>query len=132
MNDTLLQGVILPLLNTLILAVLPVLGTMALQALRKRNINTEWFEVIGRGGGVAYASLVASGRPVTDKTAMAKALAEGAAYIVARKPDIVADKGLGQAAVEEIAGAELGRLLAVDPTVSVPRAFGVARQGVAQ
>jgi hypothetical protein len=89
-----------PLIISIGVGAIPVVGGIAstaiLATLRDRNMNTMWFEVVSRAGGLAYQHLVQSGRPL-DKPALTSAAAVGASYILAQ--------------------AELGKLLAQDPTI---------------
>lgn len=116
MTETLLAAV-MPWLQAFVLALVPVLGAYALSLLRSHGIDNVLTQAIGRAGGVAYTQLLASGKPVTDRNALASAAMAGAAYLQDRVPGIVAAKGLSPGAVADIAGAELGRLLAADPAV---------------
>ena len=117
MTSTLVQGIIVPWLTAFALALLPVLGSLLVALLRKRGLDNAWFQIIERAGGVAYTHLLTSGRPVTDRAALAEAVLAGASYIQQRGPGLVEARGLAPGAVADIAGAQLGRLLAVDPTV---------------
>ena len=113
---------LLPWLQALALAavgvVAPLLYVRVLAWLRARAIDTTIYEAIGRAGGRAYSALLASGRPVTDRAAIAAAAAVGGAYLMQTVPGALGAKGVADpAAMAELAGAELGRLLAADPTV---------------
>lgn len=132
MTDTLVSSLVLPWLNAFALALVPVLGGLALALLRKHGINTAWFEAIGRAGGASYMALLASGKPVTDKAALVAAAQVGADYLVARVPSIVASKGLGPDALAQIAGAELGKVLGVDSTAGPGVATVTATASVGQ
>ncbi len=116
MTTTLLEGIIVPWLSALALAMLPVLGSLALALLREHNMDNAFFQAVARAGGVTYTALVASGRPVTDRAALASAALAGANYLQQRVPELVQARGLQAGAVADIAGAELGKLLAADPT----------------
>ena len=114
------QTVLVPWLTAFGMAFAPILASLAatfiIRAMHRRNLDTAWFEAISRAGGVAYASLLASGRPVTDRAALATAARAGAGYLADRVAPQVAARALTPEAVAQIAGAELGRLLAIDPT----------------
>lgn len=116
-----IHAVALPWLQAFALALIPVLGGLAgafvVRELRRRNLDTAWFEAISRAGGVSYAALVASGRPVTDRAALAQAALAGGQYLQDRVLPQVTARALTPEAVAQIAGAEMGKLLAVDPTV---------------
>ena len=109
--------IVLPWINALVLALLALLGRMALAELQKRNLDNKFFQAVARAGGVAYTNLLASGRPVTDKVALLEAAMAGAAYLKERVPSLVAARGLSPVAREQIVGAELGKLLAADPSL---------------
>ena len=132
MTDTLVHSLVLPWLNALVLALVPVFGGLALALLRKHGIDTAWFEAIGRAGGASYSSLLASGKPVTDRGALVAAAQVGADYLVDRVPAIVASKGLAPDALAQIAGAELGKVLGLDPTQGPGVATVTATAGVGQ
>ena len=112
-----------PVLSAIALALLGTLGTLAyrlgLTYLEAHRIDTRWYEAIGRAGGVVYTSLAASGRPITDKEALARAAMAGAAYLTQRVGDIATLKALTPVDLAQIAAAEAGKLLATDPGVSV-------------
>ena len=110
----------MPWVTAFALAFAPILasiiGTLIVQAMHKRNLDTAWFEAIGRAGGVAYNTLLASGKPVTDRAALTAAAMAGAGYLADRVAPQLATRGLTPDAVAQIAGAELGKLLAADPS----------------
>ena len=114
-------SIVLPWLTAFVLALLPVLGGMVLALLRKHNLDNAFFQAVARAGGVAYTSLLASGRPVTDRAALASAALAGATYLQQRVPGLVQARGLQPGAVADIAGAELGKLLASDPSLGPPK-----------
>lgn len=113
---------IAPLILSIGVAAIPVVGgvlsPLVLAVMRQRNLNTDWYEAVARAGGVAYQNLVSSGRPVTDKTALADAAFAGAHYLLERLPLQSKDRGLEAPDLAQIARAELGRLLALDPGVT--------------
>lgn len=116
MSDA-LQVFVLPLVNAVVLALLPILGKLALDELRKRNLDNEWYEAIGRAGGEAYKALLASGGSVTDQAALRAAAEAGGRYLLIRKSAQVVARGHDPQSLAQIAGAELGTLLASDPTL---------------
>lgn len=113
---------VLPWLNAVILAFVPlaaaIIGNRALAYMAQRNIDTRWFEAISRAGGEAYKAFLLSGKPITNVPALQAASLAGAAYLATRVPEIVLARGLGPASLAQIAGAELGKLLASDPTIT--------------
>ena len=116
-----------PVLSAVLLSILAVAVPLAyrkgLAVLEARKIDTTVYEAIGRAGGAAYLAFVASGRPVTDKAALEAAAAVGGRYLQARAADAIATKAgaaVSPGALADMAGAELGKLLAADPSVKVP------------
>ena len=108
---------------TLAGVILPLAYARGLAYLRAKHINTTVYEAIGRAGGVAYTAFLASGRPVTDRAALAAAAAAGGAYLESTVPGALAASGVTDPAkMATIAGAELGKLLALDPSIKVPAA----------
>jgi hypothetical protein len=109
-----------PLIISIGVGAIPVVGGIAstaiLATLRDRNMNTMWFEVVSRAGGLAYQHLVQSGRPL-DKPALTSAAAVGASYILERLPGTVKARNLDTHDLINVAQAELGKLLAQDPTI---------------
>lgn len=114
-----LLAALLPWLQAFAAAVVPVLGTLALAWLRRRNINTTVIEAVGRAAGEAYRHVAASGRPITDPGALGAAIDAGGRYLVDRIPDTLQRAGVTPEAAAQLVGAELGRLLALDPSVRV-------------
>ena len=114
---TMLQGIVLPWLSALVLALLPILGKLLLDELRRRNLNAEWYEAISRAGGEAYKALLASGKPVTDKAALLEAAQAGGRYLLIRKSAQVVARGHDPASLAQVAGGLVGSLLASDPTL---------------
>lgn len=111
---------IAPILVSVGVGAIPVVGGVLsagiLAAMRSRNMNTMWFEVVSRAGGMAYQHLVASGAPI-DKASLVTSAAVGAAYILDRMPGTVKAQGLDTHDLIGVTQAELGKLLAQDPTV---------------
>ncbi len=118
MTSAFVNAVVVPWLSAFALALLPILGGYAMALLRKRGLDNAFFQAVSRAGGVAYAALLASGRPVTDRAALTAAAVAGASYLETRVPGLVEARGLSPDAMAQIAGAELGKLLAIDPTVA--------------
>ena len=107
----------LPWLAAFLLALAGVLGPLlylrGLAWLQARRIDTTVYQAIGRAGGVAYSALLASGRPASDGAALAAAAAAGGAYLAGKVPDALLARGVADPkAMAELAGAELGKLLA--------------------
>ena len=113
---------LLPWLAAAVLAVGGVLVPLAyargLAWLRAHALDTTIYEAIGRAGGVSYRALLASGQPATSPAALQQAAEAGGRYLMARVPEALAARGVAPEAAAELPGAELGRLLAADPTVA--------------
>jgi hypothetical protein len=99
-------------------ALAPSLFALALVWLRQHQINTRVIEAVGRAAGEAYTQMVQSGGGV-NSVSLAAAVAEGRAYLLARIPDTLKAAGLAPEAAAQMVSAELGKLLAVDPTVGL-------------
>ena len=116
-----LAAVLLPWLSAVLLAIAGVLVPLAylrgLAWLRAHALDTTIYEAIGRAGGVAYQALLVSGQPASNPSALKAAAEAGGRYLLARVPEALAARGVASGAVAELAGAELGRLLAADPGV---------------
>ena len=121
MNDT-LALVLLPWLSAFVLAVAGVVVPLAyvrgLAWLKSRSLDTTVYEAIGRAGGVAYRALLTSGQPASNPSALKHAAEAGGSYLLATVPEALAARGVRPEMVATLAGAELGRLLAADPTVA--------------
>lgn len=109
--------ILLPWLNAVALAFVPVAGTLAggfaMRFMQQHQMDVTLFQAISRAGGEAFRSFVATGAPLTDKAAMASAATVGARYLQDRIPEIIAAKGLSPAAVAQVVAAEMGKLFAV-------------------
>ena len=116
-----LHTVAVPWLQAFLMAFVPIAGSIAgaaiIAELRRRNLDTAWFQAISRAGGVGYAALLASGKPITDKAALLAAAQAGAGYLQDRVLPQLQARALSPDAAAQIAGAEMGKLLASDPTV---------------
>ncbi|WP_419900666.1 hypothetical protein [Roseomonas sp. USHLN139] len=108
-----------PFLSEILLAVLTGIGGALVAELRKRGFNTDIWETVGRGGGLAYTRIVQSGQPISTPGLIAGAVAEGAEYVAERVPDTLRKRGVTPEAVTAMVAAQLGKLLAGDPTISV-------------
>lgn len=115
----LLTAYALPWLGAFVIALASVCFPLLVAALRKRNINTTIIEAVGRAAGGAYLSIVQSGLSVRDPQVITKAIAVGGAYLAERIPETLAQAAVTPAGAAQMVGAELGKLLAADPTVSV-------------
>ncbi|MBV9756820.1 MAG: hypothetical protein JO047_07180 [Alphaproteobacteria bacterium] len=112
-------------------ALVPPLFALGLVWLRQHQINTQVIEAVGRAAGEAYRHIVQSGGLGADPGSWAAAVAQGRAYMLARIPDALAAAGVTPEAAAQMVSAELGKLLAVDPTVGVGKAAGDPRPAAA-
>jgi len=116
-----LWSFVIPWLSAFALAFIPIaagiVSTFVIAAMRKRNLDTAWFQAISRAGGEAYGSLLASGKPITDQAALLAAAKAGAEYLQAQVLPQVTARALTPQSLAQIAGAEMKKLFAVDPTV---------------
>lgn len=97
-------------------ALVPLIG-YGLALLRRWRINETVIAAIVRGAGAAYAELVRNREGVTT-SAMEAAVDAGAAYVEQRIPATLAKAGFASTdAVRQAVKAQLGTLLAADPTV---------------
>ncbi len=103
----------------LLMPVLIYLIGHAVVLLRRWRINDVVLRAVVRGAGAAYVELV-RGKEGTSGPAIEAAVDVGAAYVEARVPDTLAKAGLKiPDAVRDAVRAQLGTLLAADPTVGV-------------
>jgi hypothetical protein len=100
-------------------ALVPAMFALALVWLRQHKVNTTVIEAVGRAAGEVYKQIVQSGAPVTDRASLAAAVAEGRDYLQARIPDALKAAGITPEGAAQMVSAELGKLLAIDPTVGV-------------
>lgn len=114
--------------NTLLLAVvsltLPPLFAWGLTLLHKHNLNTAWYEAVGRAGGVVWATMVANGTQITDKEGLTTAAFTGAEYLQKFMNQQIATRQLNLNDLAEIAAAEYTQKASNAPTTP-----GVVLQG---
>jgi hypothetical protein len=95
------------------------LAAWLLAMLRRAKINDTVLKAVARGAGAAYMSLLEDrDRGVTPGT-IAKAVDDGAAYVEERVTGTLTKAGVDTDAVRSLVRAELGKLLAADPSVKV-------------
>jgi hypothetical protein len=88
---------------------------------RRWHINTTVVRAVVRGAGAAYLSLVRDSEGATYG-AIERAVDAGAAYVEKRIPDTLGKAGFTTTdAVRDAVRAQLGTLLAADPSVQVNR-----------
>jgi hypothetical protein len=108
-------------------ALVPSLFALALVWLRRHQINTQVIEAVGRAAGEAYRHMVQGGGLGTDPAYWAAAVTQGRAYLFARVPEALTAAGVTPEGAAQMVSAELGKLLAVDPTVGVGKLVGYSR-----
>jgi hypothetical protein len=102
-----------------IAAALVPLIAYGLALLRRWGINQTVLAAIGRGAGAAYAELLRA-RDGATPAAIERAVDAGAEYVEKRVPDTLPKAGfVNTDAVRQAVRAELGKMLAADPSVSV-------------
>lgn len=113
----------LPMLQPIALALIPVVlaafGAWARGWLTHRGYRTDVLDALTRGAAAGYADMVTRGARVTDPGALKAAMTVGVEYALNLVPDKMVAVGVTDTAAAHIVGAELGKLLAIDPTVTV-------------
>lgn len=100
-------------------ALIPSLFALALVWLRQHQTNIRVIEAVGRAAGEAYKQMVQSGERRLHPISLAAAVADGRDYLLARIPDLLKAAGVTPEAAAQLVSAELGKLLAIDPTIGV-------------
>lgn len=108
----------LPWLQAFADAVVPSLFGLGLVWLRQHKVNTTVVEAVGRAAGEAYKQMVQAGAGATPATLNA-AVAQGKDYLLASIPSALKAAGVTPEGAAQMVSGELGKLLAVDPSVSV-------------
>lgn len=123
MMTQILETAILPWLFAFATALAPALFALALVWLRQHHINTSLLAAAGQAAGEAYKQMVTAGAPVTDAASLNAAVAAGVEQMLANLPAALERAKMTPATAAAMVSGELGRLLAIDPTVGV----GVAK-----
>lgn len=92
--------------------------TTALAYARKWKINDTVLKAVARGAGAAYLTMLEERRGTAG---LAQAVDAGAAYVEQRLPATLVKAGLDTDSVRQMVRAELGKMLASDPTVQIGR-----------
>ena len=82
-------------------------------------LDARWYAAIGRAGGVAYQSFAAAGKSVSSKSVVAASAMAGAQYMQDQMIEQITRRGLTPEKVQQIVYAELCKLFATDPSVSI-------------
>lgn len=104
--DPFMQNYLLPWLNLMLVAFLPVAGTIAMAWARKRGISADVLNAAGRAAGVGYEALITSGVPITSPRAKEIVAAAGREYLVEMMPNKVRATGWTDEAIERVVAAE--------------------------
>jgi hypothetical protein len=118
-----MSSIILTWVQAFAAALVPSLLALALVWLRQHQVNTTVIEAVGRAAGAAYKQMVEAGAAHAGSTSLVAAVAEGQAYLSAQIPDMLKAAGLTPEAAARMVSAELGKLLAIDPTIGLGTSF---------
>ena len=102
----------LPWIQAAATAFVPVAITVAGMIAQRRGVNSDVIAASQRGAGVAYTAMLATGRPLNDPAVMAIGIRAASDYMLTMVPDKVVSAGLDPRAVETLAHAQIGLLLA--------------------
>lgn len=113
-----MSAVVANWMQAFVSALIPALFALTLVWLRQHRINTTVLAAVGRAAGEAYKQIVQSGGTANNPVSLAAAIAEGREYLFARIPDALKAAGVTPEGAAQLVSAELGKLLALDPTVN--------------
>jgi hypothetical protein len=114
-------SVALPLALAAVTAGIPIVVPVLLKRAKLANVtglNAKLVEVLDAGAGEAYRQAVLHGHNLTVPAGQNAAVAIAANYVLARLPDTLKQLGVTPDGVSAMVAARLGKLLAVDPTIS--------------
>lgn len=114
-----MSAIVLNWVQAFAAALVPSLLALGFVWLRQHQVNTRIIEAVGRAAGVAYKQMVEARVAHTGQTSLAAAVAEGQAYLLAHVPDALKAAGLTPEVAAQMVSAELGKLLAIDPSIAV-------------
>ena len=117
-----LAAVLLPFVQAAVLAAVPLLLVWLRQHLtlmQDATLARAVAECVSRGAGLTYQMLAAAGGSVGSVTLTNAAVAHGVQYVMQSMPDALKRLGVTPDHVGAMVTAELGKLLAVDPNVSI-------------
>lgn len=117
-----LAAALLPLVQAAVLAAVPLLLVWLRQHLvlmQNATLSSAIADCVGRGAGLTYQMLAAAGGSVGSVTLTNAAVAHGVEYVMQSMPDALQRLGITPDHVGAMVTAELGKLLAVDPNVSI-------------
>lgn len=107
------------LMGQMLAAGLLPLAAWLLAMLRRARINDTVLRAVARGAGAAYMSLLEDRGQGVTATTIDRAVDAGAAYVESRVPATLPKAGVNTDAVRDLVRAELGKLLAADPSVKI-------------
>lgn len=87
----------------------PLLFAWGLKILHKKNLDTAWYEAIGRAGGVAWGTMVSNGTTITDHQGLKNAATAGAGYLQTFMAEQILTRGLTDSHLVQIVAAERDR-----------------------
>lgn len=116
-----MEAYLLPWLHALVMAFIPVAGVAGMAWARKRGINADVLAAAARAAGEGYDKLRASRVPLSSPEARRIVAEAGRDYMLDMIPAKMDAVGLTASGAERIVGAEFGKLLAADPSVTLPR-----------
>ena len=110
----------MPWLQAFALAAVTVVVPLAYRkgaaVLEAHKIDSTVYQAIGRAGGEAFRVFQTLGGDVTNRASLSTAAAAGGAYLATQVPAALAVKGITDPVeMGKLAGAEMGRLLALNP-----------------
>lgn len=117
-----LAAVLLPLVQAALLAAVPLLLAWLRQHLtlmQDAALARAVADCVGRGAGLTYHMLATAGGSVGSVTLTNAAVAHGVQYVMQSMPDALKRLGVTPDHVGAMVTAELGKLLVVDPNISI-------------
>lgn len=127
-----LEALLAPLVPFAAAVIAAVLGVVARAVVRHLGLQANAVlaglvdTAVKRAAGLAYSFMLAEASHIGDQSTHNIAIAKAVGYVTAALPDTLAKLGLTPDSVAAMVSAELGRLLAVDPTVGIPAAPAAA------
>ncbi len=113
---------LLPLVQAAMLAAVPLLLVWLRQHLvlmQDATLSSSIADCVSRGAGLTYQMLASAGGSVGSVTLTNAAVAHGVQFVLLSIPDALKRLGVTPDHVNAMVTAELGKLLAVDPNVSI-------------
>ena len=117
-----LAAALLPLVQAAVLAAVPLLLVWLRQhmvLMQDATLSGSIADCVGRGAGLTYQMLATAGGSVGSVALTNSAVAHGVQYVMQSMPDALKRLGVTPDHVGAMVTAELGKLLAADPNVSI-------------